>query len=162
MQSILPGQGRVENTTFALTPDNPQAEAVCRLVEEFFANRPPSFQDKLGFLRKGDFSLDWSAAAGGIAMATVFQGEAPASVSVLVAGLDSGSDTRMLEAFRDAVLTPLFGDEYNDLLSVTDRPLLAQVILTDEAEWAPALQLVNVSLASVYFRTLLQVSKEST
>lgn len=162
VQTILPEQGRVENATFELNPDNPQGEAVCRLVEEFFAGRPPAFQDKLGFMRKGDFSLDWSAAAGGVAMATLFQGQTPASVSVLVSGLHSATDAQMLQGFRDAVLKPLFGGEYDKVADLQVRPLLVQVMLSDEPEWTPALQLLNVSLASVYFRTLQRVSKQSS
>lgn len=155
VRSIHPGQGIVESASFDLTPSNPQGEAVCSLIERFLVNRPPAFQDRLSFLKKGDFALDWSAVTGGVALASLFQGGEPASMSVLLAGLCADTDTMMLEVFRENVLEPLFGCEFNHVCTVDCRPLLVQVVFPCSPEWIPATQLLSVSFASVYFRTIL-------
>ena len=155
VRSIHPDQNRVEEATFALTPTNPQGEAVCSLIERFLVGRPPAFRERLSFLKKGDFELDWSAITGGVALASLFQGETPASMSVLVAGASPETDAMMIEVFRENVLTPLFGDEFNHVCAFEARPLLLQVVFPGSPEWLPAVQLLTVSLASVYFRTVL-------
>ncbi|MBC7925686.1 MAG: hypothetical protein H7039_08520 [Bryobacteraceae bacterium] len=155
VRSIYPDQGRVEETSFGLAPTNPQGEAVCTLMERYFANRPAAFRDQLSFLKKGDFALDWSAVTGGVALASLFQGESPASMSVLMAGVCPETDAIMLEVFRENVLVPLFDGEFDHVCKVQCRPLLIQVIFPGLPEWLPAVQLLSVSLASVYFRSVL-------
>lgn len=154
VRSIFPDQGRVEATSFDLKPGNPQGEAVCSLIERYFCHRPAAFRDRLSFLRKGDFELDWSAVHGGVALASLFQAQAPASMSVLVAGLEPETDLMMLEVFRENVLNPLFCGEFDSAVEVDVRPLLLQVVFPGEPQWLPAIQLLTVSLASVYFRTV--------
>ncbi|MDZ4802078.1 MAG: hypothetical protein SGI92_28310 [Bryobacteraceae bacterium] len=155
VRSIFPEEGRVETQSFDLTPTNPQGEAVCSLIERFLVNRPTAFRDRLSFLKKGDFELDWSAVTGGVALASLFQGETPASMCVLLAGVSPDTDTMMLEVFRENVLEPLFGDEFDHVCTVDFRPLLVQVVFPGSPEWLPAVQLLSVSVASVYFRTVL-------
>jgi len=156
VRNIYPEEGRVEQTSLDLAPTNPQGEAVCSLIERYFTNRPPNFRDRLSFLKKGDFELDWSAVTGGVALASLFQGDTPASMSVLLTGLSPETDSMMLDVFRENVLAPLFGSEYDNVCSECERPLLVQVVFPCEPEWLPAVNLLTVSLASVYFRTLLR------
>ena len=156
IRNILPDEGRVEETCFDLTPTNPQGEAVCSLIERYFSNRPPAFRDRLSFMKKGDFELDWSTVAGGVALASLFQGTTPASMSVLLAGLSPETDAMMLDVFRENVLEPLFGSDFDFVCEHPERPLVVQVVFPGSPEWVPAVQLLNVSLASVYFRTLLR------
>jgi len=106
-------------------------------------------------MKKGDFELDWSAVTGGVALASLFQGETPASMSVLLAGLSPETDSMMLDVFRENVLAPLFGEEFDRVCRECERPLVVQVVFPGSPEWLPAVQLLGVSLASVYFRTLL-------
>ncbi len=155
VRTIYPCQGRVESTSFDLTPTNPQGEAVCSLIERFLVNRPPTFRDRLSFMKKGDFELDWSAVTGGVALASLFQGETPASMSVLLAGVSPDTDSMMLEVFRENVLEPLFDGEFDHVCAVDCRPLLLQVVFPGSPEWQPAVELLSVSFASVYFRTVL-------
>lgn len=161
VRSIYPDQGLVESATFELAPTNPQGEAVCSLIEQYLCNRPPAFRDRLSFLRRGNFELDWSAVNGGVALASLFQAECPASMAVLLAGISCETDEMMLEAFRENVLEPLFGEEFNHAITGGARPLLIQVIFPQSPEWLPAVQLLTVSLASVYFRNLFRADDET-
>jgi hypothetical protein len=160
VRSIFPDLERVASASFELTPTNPQAEAVCSLFERFLADRPPAFRDKLGFLRKGEFELDWSAAPGGVALATMMQDGEPASMSVLVAGVQPDTDAMMLDVFRENVLLPLFDGAYDSVAALPLRPLVLEVIFPGRPEWVPALQLLSASLGSVYFRTVLSICQE--
>jgi hypothetical protein len=146
----------VEAGSFELHPTNPQGEAVCSLFERFLENRPPAFRDKLVFLKRGDFDLDWSAASGGVALASIFQGLEPACLGVLVAGIQPETDQMMLDVFRENVLAPLFDGSFDEVAAVPERPLVVQVIFPGFTEWAPTLQLLSAALASVYFRTILR------
>ena len=161
VRSIFPDQGRVEATSFELTPTNPQGEAVCSLFERYFCQRPPSFRDALSFLKRGDFELDWSAVNGGVALASLFQNQAPVCLAVLLTGINPDADSTMLEVFRETVLNPLFGCEFDDATTEASRPLLVQVLFPVSPEWIPAVQLLTVSMASVYFRTVLQTRTEA-
>lgn len=162
VRSIFPHQSRVDASSLELTPTNPQGEAVCCLFESYLAARPPAFRDKLSFLRKGDFELDWSAAHGGVALASLYRNGTPVSIAVLISGTDAETDANMLDVFRENVLNPLFENEFDAVLNEPLRPLALQVVFPDEPEWEPAVQLLTASLASVYFRTLLQLSNEDS
>jgi hypothetical protein len=155
VRCILPDQGRIEANRFDLTPTNPQGEAVCDLFRSYLRDRPSAFRDRLPFLKRGDIELDWSAAAGGVALATLFSSGEPASVSILLAGQDASSDASMAEAFRENVLDLLFQGEYSEVLEVQERPLVIQVLFPVDPEWRPAVQLLTAALASVYFRDIL-------
>ena len=157
VRSIFPDQCRVASASFELKPTNPQGEAVCSLFQQFLTDRPPAFRDKLAFLRKGEIELDWSAAPGGVALATMLQDGEPASMSVLVSGVQAETDAMMLEVFRETVLAPLFNGEYDRVTELNLRPLVVEVIFPGRPEWAPALQLLSASLGSVYFRTVLEM-----
>jgi hypothetical protein len=159
VRSIYPDEGRVATSSFELTPTNPQAQAVCTLFEQYLSCRPAAFRDKLGFLRRGNFELDWSAECGGVALATMLQDGEVASMSVLMAGVQPQTDAMMLEVFRENVLGPLFDGEYDGVASVDLRPLVVEVIFPGRPEWAGPLHVLSASLASVYFRTVLQLSR---
>ena len=161
VRSIFPDQPCVEESSFDLTPTTPQAEAVCCLFERYLSVRPAVFRDRLSFLKKGDLELDWSAATGGVALASIYQHSAPASIGVMLSGAHPQTDATMLEVFREHVLAPLFGADFDYALVVDVRPLVVQVVFPGAPEWVPALQLLTASLASVYFRTLIQACRES-
>ncbi|HYP05702.1 MAG TPA: hypothetical protein VER03_05650 [Bryobacteraceae bacterium] len=152
VRCILPHQGRIEANQFELQPTNSQGEAVCDLFRRYLAGRPPQFRDKLPFLKRGDIELDWSAAGGGVALASLFCGNEPASISVLLSGQDREADRLMTEVFRENVLDLLFGGEFSEVLAIPERPLVIQVQFPCDPEWAPAVQLLSAALASVYFR----------
>lgn len=154
VRSIFPDQDRVASAAFELKPDNPQGEAVCSLFEQFLLNRPPSFREPLSFLKRGDFELDWSAAPGGVAIATLLQAGEPAAMCALITGIEPEADAIMLEAFRENVLETLFGAEYDALCEIPERPLILEVIFPGRPEWVAAIQLLSVSLGSVYFRSV--------
>src|SRR3977135_2503937 len=108
VRNIYLEEARVEEGKLDLVPTNEQGQAVCALMAEFLTNRPPEFREKLSFLKKGDLELDWSAVAGGVALASLFESSEPATMSVLVPGVRAEADRMMLEMFRDNVLVPLF------------------------------------------------------
>ncbi|HYO83177.1 MAG TPA: hypothetical protein VES20_17355 [Bryobacteraceae bacterium] len=148
----------MKENSLRITPDNPHAQSVCSLFERYLCGRPPSFRDQISFLRKGEFELDWSAADGAVAVASFFNYGQPVSMTVLVSGLDPVVDTLMLETFRENVLHPLFGDQFDAALACEARPMLLEVIFPGQGEWLPALQLLSASLASVYFRGVITPS----
>jgi hypothetical protein len=156
VRCILPHQGRIEANRFDLQPTNSQGEAVCDLFRRYLADRPPQFRDRLPFLRRGDIELDWSAADGGVALASLFCSSEPASISVLLSGQNQEADRIMAEVFRENVLDLLFAGEFNEVLEILERPLVIQVLFPCDPEWAPAVQLLSAALASVYFRDNLQ------
>jgi hypothetical protein len=156
VRCIFPEQGRIEANSFELKPTNSQGEAVCDLFHRFLADRPPEFRDRLPFLRRGDIELDWSAAAGGVALASLFCSGGPAAISVLLSGIDEQADAMMSEVFRENVLEVLFSGQFEEALEVPDRPLVIQVLFPTDPEWMPAIQLLSAALASVYFRSLLE------
>jgi hypothetical protein len=162
VRNIYLEEARVEAGKFDIVPTNPQGEAVCALIAEFLTNRPPEFRDKLAFLKKGDFELDWSAVSGGVALASLYNEAQPATMSILLTGVDAEADTMMLDLFRDNVLRPVFDEapeeQVNSLVNVPERPLLLQALFPISPEWTPTIQLLSTALASVYFRTILQLS----
>ena len=162
VRNIYLDEARVEAGKFDIVPTNPQGEAVCALIAEFLINRPPEFRDKLSFLKRGNLELDWSAVAGGVALASLFEEDKPAAMSILLTGLDPEADRMMLDLFRDNVLRPVFDsappEQVNELVDVSERPLLLQALFPISPEWAPTIQLLSTALASVYFRTILQLS----
>jgi hypothetical protein len=151
VRCILPQDGRIESNQFPLQPTNEQGEAVCDLFRRYLADRPPAFRERLPFLRRGDIELDWSAAEGGVALASLFCSSHPASMSVLLSGVNPEADRVMAEVFRENVLEVLFGDEYNQVIETAERPLVIQVLFGCDPEWTAAVQLLSAALASVYF-----------
>ena len=166
VRNIYLEEARVEAGKFDIVPTNPQGEAVCALVAEFLTNRPPEFRDKLAFLKKGHFELDWSAVTGGVALASLFDEDQPATMAILLTGVEPEADRMMLDLFRDNVLRPVFDsappEQVNELVDVLERPLLMQALFPISPEWAPTIQLLSTALASVYFRTILQLSASAT
>ena len=162
VRNIYIEEARVEAGKFDIVPTNPQGEAVCALMAEFLTNRPPEFRDKLAFLKKGNFELDWAAVPGGVALASIFDGQEAATMAILLTGVEPEADAMMLNLFRDNVLLPVLQDappdKVNELIDVPERPLMLQALFPISPEWAPAVQLLTTTLASVYFRTILQLS----
>jgi hypothetical protein len=156
IRCIFPEQGRIEANSFELQPTNSQGEAVCELFHRFLADRPSAFRDRLPFLRRGDVELDWSAASGGVALASLFCSGDPAAISVLLSGIDAEADAMMLEVFRENVLDVLFSGEFEEVLQIQERPLVIEVLFPNDPEWMPAMQLLSAALASVYFRGLFR------
>ena len=83
-------------------------------------------------------------------------------MAILLTGVDPEADRMMLELFLDNVLRPVFDsappEQVNELVDVPERPLLLQALFPVSPEWAPTIQLLSTALASVYFRTILQLS----
>jgi hypothetical protein len=162
VRNIYLDEARVEAGKFDIVPTNSQGEAVCALITEFLTNRPPEFRDKLAFLKKGKFELDWSAVNGGVALASLFDDSRPATMAILLTGIEPEADRMMLDLYRDNVLVPVFDgaplEQVNSLIDVPERPLLLQSLFPISPEWAPTVQLLSTALASVYFRTILQLS----
>jgi hypothetical protein len=156
VRCILPNQGRVEASSFDLHPTNQQGEAVCNLFHRYLSDRPAAFRDRVSFLRRDDVDLDWSSAEGGVALASLFCGGDPALISVLLTGQNAAADQLMIEVFRENVLDLLFEGQFTEALEVTERPLLIQVLLPGDPEWAPVMQILSTALASVYFRGILR------
>jgi hypothetical protein len=80
----------------------------------------------------------------------------------LLTGIEPEADRMMLDLYRDNVLVPVFDgaplEQVNALIDVPERPLLLQSLFPISPEWAPTVQLLSTALASVYFRTILQLS----
>jgi len=70
VHNILLEDGRIESGQFELNPTSEEGQAVCTVFTEFLKNRPTAFREKIAFLKRGDFELDWSAAGGGVALAS--------------------------------------------------------------------------------------------
>lgn len=156
VRCIFPEQGRIDANVFEMEPTNTHGEAVCDLFRRYMEDRPAAFRDRLPFLRKGDIELDWSAADGGVALASIFSSGDPACISVFLTGQNADADQMMLDVFRENVLELLFCGEFTDVLEVAERPLVIQVLLPGDPEWVPAVQLLSTTLASVYFRSILR------
>ena len=81
-------------------------------------------------------------------------------MSVLVAGVQPETDSMMLDVFRENVLLPLFGGEYDTVAALPLRPLVLEVIFPGRPERVPALQLLSASLGSADFRTVLSMCQK--
>jgi hypothetical protein len=154
VRNIFPDQNLVESGSYELEPPDEQARAVCELFQRYLGNRPAAFRDQLSILKHGKLELDWSAAPGGVALASLLQGSDVLSMSVLVAGAQPSADGMMLEVFRENVLSPLFGSCFDQVCECQERPLAVQVLFPGAPEWTPAVQLLSVALASVFFRAV--------
>lgn len=155
VRCILPNEGRIEANSYPLQPTNSQAEAVCDLFRRYLSGRPAAFRDHVSFLRRNDIELDWTSADGGVALASLFCAGDPAVISVLLTGENAHSDQMMIEVFRENVLDLLFGGAFAEALDTEERPLVIQVLLPCDPEWAPVMQLLSTALASVYFSDTL-------
>lgn len=148
---------RVETGLFDTEPEHEQARRVIGLVREFLKNRPPQFRDKLAFLKEGDLELEWLAAPGGVAFASIDEEGTPLSMAVFLSGREFEADAGMLTGFRQGVVEPLMGgasDEEADTLYGSERPLVLIAVMGRSPERIPALHLLNTALASVYFDAL--------
>ena len=99
IRCIFPEQGRIEANSFELQPTNPQGEAVCELFHRFLADRPDRISGAAAISSKGRYRTDWSAAAGGVALASLFCSGDPAAISVLLSGIDAEADAMMRRSF---------------------------------------------------------------
>ena len=154
VRNILPDEQRIESASFDLEPQDENGRAVCDLFQRYLSCRPAAFRDQLSILKRGNMELDWSAAPGGVALASLLQGRDVLSMSVLLAGTQPEADCMMLEVFRENVLSPLFGSAFDEVLECRERPLVVQVLFGGAPEWTPAVHLLSVALASVYFRAV--------
>lgn len=153
--------GRVEAGLFDVQPAHQQAAEVIRLFKEFLGGMGPEFQAPLPFLKRQEFAMDWNASDGGVAFAVFSDGAGPASMAVLLSSRDAQADRGMLAGFDDAVLATVFPewspeDRGRLLVLEAGRPLLLCVLLAGRAESNALLQLLNTSLAAVFFGALAQ------
>ena len=160
IRTVFPEEQRVEVASYDLTPGNDQGKEVCDLFREFLSNRPTEFRDKLGFIKKGDFELEWAAAAGGIAMATFFSEGDPVSTGMLLTGVDADTEEQVLYSMRTSVLGPVLGEDTQRLTEAPERPLLLNIVFPGQPELVPTVQLLYAALASVFFRVILQLQQD--
>ncbi|MBL8231456.1 MAG: hypothetical protein JNL98_23375 [Bryobacterales bacterium] len=157
VRTIFPEQQRVETGSYELEPSNDQGKAVCALFLDFLSEQPTEFRATLPFLKKGDTELEWTAAEGGAALMTFYEAGEPLSMGILLSGVKRESDEQMMEALRQAVLEPVFGEEAGKYLEAPERPLLLNVIFPGNPELIPRTQLLATALASVFFRVMLEM-----
>ncbi|MFN0165025.1 MAG: hypothetical protein ACKV22_01230 [Bryobacteraceae bacterium] len=149
-----------DSASYELVPASEEAQRVCGLFLEFLAHRPPQFRERLAFVTRGDYELDWNAAPGGAAFAAIYQNGEPLSMGVLLSGVHPEVDDQMLSALRSTVLEMAVPAEAGQLASAEERPLLLNVVFPGSPESTPALQLLTTALASVYFRCIHQIHRE--
>src|SRR4051812_14345726 len=150
VRSIFLDPPSVHKGSFEIAPSGEHAEKVCGLFADFLMNRPPEFRDKIGFLNRGNFELDWSAVQSGSALASWFESGEPVCISVLLSGKDRESDAQMLSLFESNVL----GGELPAEARVKSRPAVFQVMFPGSPEWTPVVQLLSAALSAMYFRAL--------
>lgn len=154
VRTIFPEQQRVEVGSYEIEPSNEQGKAVCGLFLDFLVERPTEFREKLPFLKKGETELEWTAAAGGAALASFYENGEPLSMGILLAGVEPESDQQMLDALRQAVIEPVFGEEADKYMEAPERPVLLNVMFPGNPEAVPRTQLLVTALASVFFRVM--------
>jgi len=154
VRTIHLAEKRLDQATYELAPTDVEGQEVCSAFAAFLAERKPEFRERLPFLRR-DLELEWSAAPGGVALASFHTGMAPCSMGILLAGVDAEADRIMLNAWRDNVIGPLMGGDAGDYAQAAERPMLINVLFPEAAEFGSSLQLMAAALASVYFRNAL-------
>lgn len=152
VRTVHPEDGRAEAAQFDLEPALPQGRTVCNLFAGFLADHPAEFREKLPFLNKGDIELQWAAAAGGAAFASLFSEGRALAIAVLLSGTDQEADARMLEALTVSVVEPMLGPAA--LAPFAERPGVLLLQFNDQPELIPTVQLLTTALASVYFRAV--------
>ena len=145
---------------YELTPSSEEGQKLCALFAELLANRPPEFRDKLEFVNRGEFELEWTAAAGGAAMASFYSEGRPVCLGILVSGMQPSVDSMMIEAFEQTVLRLIYGDESMEIARLAERPCILFASMPETEQWTGAAQLMYAAIGSVYFRAVLQLSQE--
>jgi hypothetical protein len=155
---IEPGNRRVETGTFDTVPEHEEARKVIELVRDFLRNRPPQFRDKLEILKQGSLELEWLAAPGGVAFASIDEEGVPLSMAVLLSGREWEADAGMITGFRQGVIEPLMGgmseEEEEQQIFSDERPLVLIGAMGGSPQRVPLLHMLNTALASVYFEAL--------
>ncbi len=136
--------------SFEIRPSGEHAERVCALFADFLLNRPPEFRDRIGFLNRGNFELDWAAVQGGAALATWLESGEPICVSVMLSGQNHAADGQMASLFE----TNILGAKLPGEAVLDSRPAVLQVIFPGAPEWTPVVQLLSAALSAMYFRAL--------
>ncbi len=147
VQALHLETGEMESGKLDLVPKVAEGEKICGLFADWLGGQPAAFQAKIPFLKKGDVELQWNAAAGGVAYASLVENGEPLSLSVLLAGVDAEADAGMLDGFLGLLPDGLFQP-------AKERPLLATLVFPGRPEATPLLQLLTTALASVFFRTV--------
>ena len=160
VRTIHPADKRVEVAGFDLEPALERGQSVCNLFSRFLADHPAEFRERLPFLKNTDIELQWAAASGGAAFAAFFGDGETLTIGVLLTGVNEESDALMLEALRESIAVPMLGDQAEELLQSSERPLMLQLQMPDHPEKMPAVQLLSTALASVYFRAILALDAE--
>ena len=156
VRTIHLAETRQETASYDLTPANEEGRKTCSMLADFLAGRPAEFREKLPFLKE-DLELEWTAAPGGVALASFHDAESPRTMGILLAGVDAEADRVMLNAWRQKVLAPLLGGDAGNFADEPDRPAWINIVFPGSLELMPALQLIGVALASVYFGFMKQV-----
>ncbi len=148
---------RVESGSFDLEPTLPQGQVVCNLFGEFLAERPAEFREKLPFLKKVDVELEWAAAGGGAAFATLYRDAEPLAMGILMSGAQPETDGQMLDAMRGSILRPMLGEDI-DAMDGEPRPAVLLLQMPGQPERFAMVQLLITALASVYFRAVQRMA----
>jgi hypothetical protein len=104
--------------------------------------------------------LQWRTIQSGAAMATFWWHDMGVRSSGLVAGLDAEADSRCLESLQEMLTPagPLAPPLGSDLLSVTERPLIASAVLPSgvlaEPEMLGLISDAETCLAAAYFLSM--------
>jgi hypothetical protein len=141
---------RVETAQYDASATSSDADPAGTLWADFIRRREPAFREKLPFLK--EVELEWSAAPGGVVLASTHVAAGPCSMGILLTGSDSEAEELMLEAWRKNVLTPLMGSDEAAQVEAPERPLLVNVMCPAAGENAMALRLTAAALASAYLR----------
>jgi hypothetical protein len=161
VQTLYLDRMRQENAEYEMAPTNEEGQRVCNLWADFLGSRPPEFREKLPFLKR-DLELEWTAAPGGVALASFYDNEGPRTMGILLAGVDAEADRVMLDAWRSNVLEPLLSPESTAFQQTEDRPALLNLVFPGPAELVPALQMMMTALCSVYFRCVAELHARPT
>jgi len=148
---------QVENRMFEMEPSHEQAAKVCGLFDEFLKGQPREFRERIPFVTRGDWELEWSAAEGGVAFVVFHESGEPATMGVLVSGVDPAASEGTLEGFRHSILGPAldrFVPEDRERVFAGSGPMLLMTAIPGRPELLPTLHLLNTSLAAVFFRRL--------
>lgn len=153
---------RVQSGAFDMEPAHEHAAKVVALVRSFVAGRPAEFRERLPFMNRGDWVVDWKAAEGGVAFVSFHESGEPVTLGVLLAGIDPAADLGMSSGFEQAVLSPMLGalkPEEREKLFGGEGPRLILLQLPGRPELNPAAQLLNAALAAVFFQAVRQASR---
>ena len=133
-------------------------EGATDLIAQFATkiwSSPEEFQIPLK--QDGNLTWRWRALAQGAGIASLRMGAEPLSLSLLASGIDASADQITLTAFQQHAMRELHDTGFEpafDLMSLTDRPLIATINIHSPREQVDRLAtaLADRCFAASYFR----------